>query len=217
MRAKKDGRGRRTLTERVRRAQILEAAIGVIAERGYTGASFARIAERAGLSSTGLISYHFANKDELMEQIVIEVYTEGARFIVPRIQAQPDATRMLRAYIEANLEFIANNREAMVAVTEVISNLRKPDGALRFDLASDEPQLGGTEWILRKGQEEGEFRPFDTRVMALAIRAAIDRSAVYFRAEPELDWRAYAREMASVFEHAVRRDSIPGTSKKERG
>lgn len=211
-----DGGGRMFL-ERGRRAQILEAAIGVIAELGYARASFARIAERAGLSSTGLISYHFANKDELMEQIVVEVYTEGARFVVPRIRAESGASGMLRAYIESNLEFIANNREAMIAVTEIVSNLRRPDGTLRFDAAADEPQVQGTEWILRKGQEDGEFRPFDTRVMALAIRAAIDRSSFHFAAEPDLDWRSYAREMASAFEHATRKADSPEASRDQRG
>ncbi len=210
-------KNRRTVTEKARRAQIVEAAVGVIAELGYARASFARIAERAGLSSTGLISYHFANKDELMEQIVVEVYTKGAEFVIPRIQAESGASGMLQAYIEANLEYIANNREAMVAVTEVISNLRKPDGTLRFDLASDEPQVSGTEWILKKGQEDGEFRPFDTRVMALAIRAAIDRSATHFAAEPDLDWRSYAGEMSSVFEHATRKADSPEASRDQRG
>ncbi|MEU6155652.1 TetR family transcriptional regulator [Actinosynnema sp. NPDC047251] len=32
-----------------------------LAESGYAGASFARIAKRAGLSSPGLLSYHFAD------------------------------------------------------------------------------------------------------------------------------------------------------------
>lgn len=203
--------------ERGRRAQILEAAVGVIAELGYAGASFARIADRAGLSSTGLISYHFASKDDLMERIVAEVYTKGAKFVIPRIQAQSNATGMLRAYIESNLEFIADNPEAIVAVMEVISNLRKPDGTLRFDVASDEPQVEGTEWILNKGQDEGEFRQFDTRVMALAIRAAIDRSSAQFEAYPELDWRAYARETCSIFEHATRKTDPPATPQDQRG
>ena len=41
---------------------VRRSAITTIAELGYASASFARIAKRAGLSSTGLISYHFANR-----------------------------------------------------------------------------------------------------------------------------------------------------------
>jgi AcrR family transcriptional regulator len=53
-----------------RRAQIITAAIEVIAEAGYAKASFSRIAKHAGLSSTGMISYHFAGKEDLLAACV---------------------------------------------------------------------------------------------------------------------------------------------------
>ncbi|MEP7024912.1 MAG: TetR family transcriptional regulator, partial [Actinomycetota bacterium] len=53
-------RAARSVTAMARRSQIVTATIDVIAEVGFGQASFARIAERAGLSSTRLISYHFA-------------------------------------------------------------------------------------------------------------------------------------------------------------
>ena len=54
----------RTFIETARRAQIVAAAIDTIADVGYAQASFARIAERLGISR-GLISYHFTGKDEI--------------------------------------------------------------------------------------------------------------------------------------------------------
>jgi AcrR family transcriptional regulator len=39
----------------------------VIAEDGFAKASFSRIAKHAGLSSTGMISYHFAGLATAME------------------------------------------------------------------------------------------------------------------------------------------------------
>ena len=60
----------RSFASEARRAQIVAATMQVIAEDGLAQASFARIAERAGLSSTRLISYHFAGKDELIEAVV---------------------------------------------------------------------------------------------------------------------------------------------------
>src|SRR5687768_12945642 len=63
----------RSTAAAARRAQILEATIAVIAEEGFAKASFARIRERAGLSSTRLISYHFAGKAELVAALVEHV------------------------------------------------------------------------------------------------------------------------------------------------
>jgi AcrR family transcriptional regulator len=46
----------------------VRAAIATIADLGYRSAPFAQIAKRAGLSSTGLICYHFDNHDDLIQQ-----------------------------------------------------------------------------------------------------------------------------------------------------
>lgn len=189
--------------EAARRAQIVECAIDALAELGYAQTSLARIAERAQISKS-VISYYFAGKDDLMQQIVVDVYTKGAHFILPRIQAESSARGMLLAFISSNVEFIATHRKAAIAATEVISNLRKPDGTFHFDQAADEPNLQGVEWILKKGQKEGSFREFDTRVMALTIRAAIDRFGSQLIAEPSLDWAAYARELCATFDQATR-------------
>jgi TetR/AcrR family fatty acid metabolism transcriptional regulator len=53
------------------RSNIAATAIDTIAEVGFAGASFAPIAEKLGISR-GLISYHFADKDDLMRQVVNE-------------------------------------------------------------------------------------------------------------------------------------------------
>ncbi|MDQ6657199.1 MAG: TetR family transcriptional regulator, partial [Actinomycetota bacterium] len=47
-----DARPFRSVTANARRSQIVAATIEVIAEVGYSQASFARISKRAGLSST---------------------------------------------------------------------------------------------------------------------------------------------------------------------
>jgi AcrR family transcriptional regulator len=52
-----------------RRAQILEAALHVMAERGFRGASIKRIAERAGLKSPALIYWYFKDKQALLEAL----------------------------------------------------------------------------------------------------------------------------------------------------
>src|ERR1700745_2614219 len=61
----------------------------------------------AGLSSTGLISYHFASKAELLDQVIAEVVAAGQGFMLPRIEAAAPGRGRLRAYITSNLEFMA--------------------------------------------------------------------------------------------------------------
>ncbi|MFJ9897480.1 TetR/AcrR family transcriptional regulator [Streptomyces sp. NPDC091280] len=54
-----------------RRAEIVRAALEVIAERGYRGASLAAVAERVGLTQQGLL-HHFPTKDALLVAVLEE-------------------------------------------------------------------------------------------------------------------------------------------------
>src|SRR5919202_5737893 len=53
-----------------RRAQILDAALHVMAEHGFRGASIKRIAARAGLRSPALIYWYFKDKTALFEAML---------------------------------------------------------------------------------------------------------------------------------------------------
>ena len=59
----------RSFVNSARRAQIVAAAIDTVAEVGCADASLARLAVRLGVSK-GVISYRFAGKDDLIEQII---------------------------------------------------------------------------------------------------------------------------------------------------
>lgn len=77
---------RRSFIEEARRRQILALAVEVLAEGGYAHASLARIAKHAGISK-GVISYHFDGKDDLMTQVVIQLFVSGAEYMKPFVEA----------------------------------------------------------------------------------------------------------------------------------
>ena len=52
----------RKLSREARRAQLIEATIKVVAERGYARATLTEVASRAGLSH-GLVNFHFQSKE----------------------------------------------------------------------------------------------------------------------------------------------------------
>jgi AcrR family transcriptional regulator len=191
----------RTFTENARRAQIVGAAIATIAELGYGKASFARIAERAGLSSTGLISYHFSSKEELMGRVVSTVHEVMGRFMHGRVSGAGTPSAMLRAYIEGVVAFIGGHRTEMKALLEIFLNYRPSAGA---EGAYDEAAvISPLEGILRAGQEAGEFRAFDTGVVAMAVQRAVDGLPFVLEARPDLDLDLYARELSTLFGRAV--------------
>ena len=187
-----------SVTEQARRAQIVAAAIDTIAAEGYARASFARIARAAGLSSTGLISYHFASKQDLMDAVVHTVLGEFGAFVTERMNAESGPAGELRAFIVANIAFVKANRTRLLAALAVAAaGPDGPDPVLEADLR-------GLAELLRAGQLAGEFREFDVDVMAVAIRSVRDGVLTRLRAEPDLDLDTYTSELVTLFELATR-------------
>jgi len=199
------GQEDRSFIENARRAQIIECAINTIAELGYPNASLAEIAKRAGISK-GVISYHFAGKSELMQQVVNTVVERATAVMLPRIFAERSTAGMLRAYIESNIEFLDSHRNHIMAVMNISGGARGDDGKPMIDLTlTFEPAVNALQNLLRSGQEQGEFREFSTRVMAVTIRNAIDALPPQLAAYPELDLKIYANELATLFNVATRK------------
>jgi AcrR family transcriptional regulator len=86
----------RSFTETARRAQIVDCAIGTIAEMGFAKASVDQIAKRAGVSK-GVITYHFPNKEEIVSAVIETVVAAARAYMVPRIMAETSAAGRLRA------------------------------------------------------------------------------------------------------------------------
>ena len=191
------------MTSRARREQIITAAVAVIADVGYARASFARIAERAGLSSTRFISYHFAGKGELMAAVVRDVVASIAEEVGSRLAGESTASGMLRTYIEAVVSFIDANRAEMIALTEIMLGGGFDDG-----IAADRSATADLESILTFGQSSGEFRDFDPWVMATTVQRSVDGLPFALQADPAIDCASYAGELVTIFELAtVRRSS----------
>jgi AcrR family transcriptional regulator len=177
----------------------VRAAIAVIAEAGYQGATFAQIARRAGLSSTGLISYHFDGRDELISEVVTGILTNLGAHMEQRMASVSGAADALRTYIEANAEFTASHRDEMKALLAIFLG-----GGFPYDATNEQAVVSPIAGILRWGQDSGEFRAFDPKVMATLVQRAVDGLPFLLDADPDVDPVAYGAEVATTFDIATR-------------
>ncbi len=195
----------RSFIEEARRAQIIQCAIETIATMGYANASLAQIAKRAGISK-GVISYHFADKDELIQEVLRKVLTEFGDYIQSRVLAEESCAARLRTYIESNIGFMAARRDYVIVLFEIFTHGRSWNAEGSFsDKAEYESGLKELTQLLRKGQRAGEFREFAPRVMAITIRQGIDGVCPQLIADPKLDLDSYATELANIFDLATRK------------
>lgn len=162
-----------TFIEEARRRQIIETAIETIATQGFYQASLAEIARKAGISK-GVISYHFAGKDELVEEILRSLLRQPAEFVKARVEPQETARDQLRAYIESNFEFMKSHRENYVALVDLWGRRGNSEEENQFNADAYEPSRHYLAHILEAGRERGEFRHVPVRATASLIQATID-------------------------------------------
>ncbi|GHF60865.1 AcrR family transcriptional regulator [Amycolatopsis bartoniae] len=194
-----------SVTEAARRAQIVSTTIATIAELGYRKATFARIKERAGLSSTRIIGYHFGTKAGLIQAVVTTVLGIKEKFLLERAAGTTDRAEMLRAHIETEVAFLRDCPECVRVLREVTANAGDPDGWHPAGPMLKDLQAGQFERLLRQGQQEGAFGTFSPPVMARTIAQAIDGAAEAYAADPSLDLDAYAAELVTLFVRATAR------------
>ncbi|MGC4938992.1 TetR family transcriptional regulator [Kribbella sp. DT2] len=187
----------RSLTEQARRAQIVAAAIEVIARDGASHASFKVIAQEAGLSSTGLISYHFASKQELVEEVGQEILTVFGEFVLARTEGIEEPAAVLRGFVEANVEFLRTHRRHASTLVRIKQELA-PAALAR----SDQAQLAE---VLRQGQQSGVMRDFDPHLVAVYVLSIRDGLIRQLDLEPDLDLTAAAEEFRTLVDLATRK------------
>jgi AcrR family transcriptional regulator len=188
-----------TITEQARQAQIVAAAIDTTAELGYGKASFAQIAKRAGLSSTGLISYHFRARKNLDAAVVGDIFDRLSRHMGEAMAGAGDPQAALVAYIEGVIDFMKVDPHALQALMSIVLH-----GAFEYDADAEHSATSGITDILRWGQADGVFRDFDVRVMATTIQRALDGIPLAQMTDPGLDLDHYARELVELFTRATR-------------
>lgn len=191
-----------TIGGRARRTQIERAAAEVLSEVGYAAASVGRIAERAGVSK-GVITYHFASKDEILRRVALTLFEDCAAHIASSVSDEASPAARLRAQLSAELEFFSSRRVEFRAMVEVMSNHRDPGFIRAFENVSTDEAETLAE-LLRQGQAQGQFRAFDVNEVAHLIDSAKNGVLDRWASDETLDLGAMRATMLDFIEHAVR-------------
>lgn len=196
------------VTERVtdaaiaRRSQIIQATIEAIADVGYQRASFVVIAKRAQISSTRLISYHFADRDDLMAQVAAQVIGELGAAVEARVRAADSPRDAVRGYIEANVQYMDNHRPRIRALTSLLFA-----GALRVPAGQASAGVDALTTIIAAGQQAGQFDDIDPGVAATIMQRTVEGVALQLRDHPDLDLTGHAQKLVRFFDAALTRPS----------
>jgi TetR/AcrR family transcriptional regulator, fatty acid metabolism regulator protein len=205
------GDGAGTFTQLKRRDQLVDCAIDAIAELGFPRTSVAEVARRAGVSK-GVVTYHFAAKDDLIGAVIAHVIDSMAEYLQPRLYAaEPDKfpEKFIGPYITAWVEYYRTHARDVIALVSIYNSFRDESGRPNpaFDVRADEVTI--VEQVLKRGQAKGQLGAFSARVMAATMKAVLDDVLIQFADDPDLDLEAYGTELVALFERATRPDPDP--------
>ncbi|MEV0607916.1 TetR/AcrR family transcriptional regulator [Polymorphospora rubra] len=191
------------MTSAARRQQIVDAAITVLARDGLSQTSLGRIATEAGLSSTGLITYHFADKDEVLLTVVDHLIGRCTGALRTAVDSAAGPADALAAYIEAFVRFQDDNRDGVRALWRLAAGWKAPGREFAFD---DEPLVAPVREVLDDGQRGGAFRDLDSSVVAQSIVCAVEGFHELRTADPDIDTTAFIRELQVLYRRGTEHD-----------
>ncbi|GAA2504833.1 TetR/AcrR family transcriptional regulator [Streptomyces sp. NPDC059506] len=178
------------------RAKLYEAAVTLIAEKGFSSTTVEEIAERAGVAK-GTVYYNFASKSELFEELLrhgvgllTASLTEAAEGTLAGGGGRVDA---LDAMIRAGLAFIARYPSfSQLYVAELWRTNRTWQSTLTM---VRQEAVAVVEKVLRDAVESGELsEEIDVPLTAAALFGMVLVAA--------LDWQAFQPQRSIDDVHA---------------
>ena len=200
-----------TFTQRKRRDQLVDCTIDAIAELGFARASVSEVARRAGVSK-GVVSYHFAAKEDLIRAVIADVIGSMAEFLEPRLLAADPAQfpeRFVASYITAWVEYYRTHSRELLALVRIYNSFRDESGRPSPDFDVRAVDIAAVAQVLQLGQTRGSLGSFDAQVMAAVMKAALDDLLTQYADNSELDLEAYGAQLVALFERATRPDQDP--------
>lgn len=173
-------RGRPVGDQEAQRAKLLAAAIAVIAELGYAGASIRKVAERAGYS-TGAVTYYFGNKEGIIAAVAQDLFAKFTTLI------EPDGAQIkIETILGRSLAWARTDRDLWLVLNQLLAHARhEPAFADVIQQLYRRFRAQFTS-VLAKGQSQGTVRrdiPAD--ILADQLSAISDGWMMLLPIEPE--------------------------------
>jgi AcrR family transcriptional regulator len=203
------GVSREKLHTEVRRDQLTDATLAVVADRGLRGLSLAAVARRVGLTPSAIYR-HFPSKDALLDA-VLERLRERLHGAIAAARAETDdPVEALHRLLQRHLRLVRHDRALPRIVLSDDYHLGHPERRRRL-LGVFSGYLDGVADILRQGQRLGSIRSdVNARSLAILFLGLIQPAGVLWTlSDGRFDVTGQARSAWPVFEHAIRAPVMP--------
>jgi len=156
-----------------RRRQILDAAVRVFAQKGFTQCRVSDIAEEAGVAY-GLMYHYFGSKDEVLDTLFLERWDVMVALIGEIDERPIPAREKLHAIAAFIVDSYRHDPELMKVIIVEVTRAANSFGQTHLDVIRQ--AYARISAIVERGQADGEFRADVTpQFAALAFYGAIEQ------------------------------------------
>jgi AcrR family transcriptional regulator len=179
-----------------RPGELIDAAIEVFAEKGFSGSRLEDVARRAGVSK-GTAYLYFPNKEALFKAAIHEVVVTRIAMGEREVEEWRGSSEELLRQVLGHWAQVIRSRQGGLLKLIVAEARNFPDLAAWYHTEVGERGNRLLVAVLRRGVEREEFRPFDVEAMAaviacpMAFRAIWQHSLGCYEALPVSDERFY--------------------------
>ena len=188
----------------VRREQIIEAAMNLIASRGLKGLNVAGIADRIGLVPSAIYR-HFKSKDDVLDMILDFIQEKLLTNIRITCKETSEPMDRLQRILKRHVETLRENQAIpRVLFTEDVFTGNPKRRNRVYEIING--YLDGLDEIIRDGQRKGQIRSdIDSKTVALMLLGMIQPGAIlWFLSDGKFDISKQSEKNWNVFREVIR-------------
>ena len=191
------------LDTEIRREQIAEAALAIVAEQGLRRLSMAAVARRVGLVTSGIYR-HFANKGMMLGAVLDLLEKRMTDNVEAACRETSDPLLQLRGILLRHVRFIREGRAIPRIIFSDDAHSGDPKRKQRISrlILGYAGKLGE---IIRRAQQQGKIRPeVDPQTAALMFFGVIAPAGMLWQlTEGGFDLTKHAQRSWTLFREAI--------------
>ena len=200
------------LDTQVRREQIAEAALSLVANQGLRRLSIAAVARRVGLVPSGIYR-HFKNKDEVLAAVLDRIEQRLLANVEAARQETDDPLECLKGVLMRHIRFIREGRAIPRMIFSDDVHAGNPERRQRV-LQILMRYSGEVGQIVQRGQAQGRIRSeLDPQTVTLMLFGIVVPAGILWHlTEGGFDVTRHAQRAWRLFVSAITHDADPPVS-----